>query len=125
MTDVQAGCDMAEALRDDMADARKAWLAEVKHNARLHAERTESDFLLPVNHAGEALDFHCMRYTCGAWLAIKGVNPKVIQTVMRHSTITLTMDTYGKLLPTAIDDAVSLMSAMFEGGDKEERKAGG
>jgi hypothetical protein len=32
---------------------------------------------------------------------------------MRHSTITLTMDTYGHLLPAAVEDAVNSMAGMF------------
>ena len=38
-----------------------------------------------------------------------GENPKTIQTVMRHSTITLTMDTYGHLFPAAESDAIARM----------------
>ncbi|MBI3862791.1 MAG: site-specific integrase, partial [Planctomycetia bacterium] len=36
-----------------------------------------------------------MRHTCGAWLAMAGAHPKAVQAIMRHSTIVLTMDTYG------------------------------
>jgi integrase len=42
------------------------------------------------------LDFHALRHTCGSWLADAGVHPKVIQRLMRHSTIVLTMDRYCK-----------------------------
>jgi integrase len=44
-------------------------------------------------------DFHSLRHTCGAWLAMNGAHPKAVQSVMRHSTITLTMDTYGHMFP--------------------------
>jgi len=43
---------------------------------------------------GHVADFHSLRHTCGSWLAAQGVHPKVIQRIMRHSTITLTMDKY-------------------------------
>ena len=36
-----------------------------------------------------------------------GAHPKVVQTVMRHSSITLTMDTYGHLFPGQEADAVA------------------
>ena len=58
-----------------------------------------SDFLLPVDHEGRQFDFHALRHTCGAWLAMAGENPKTIQTIMRHSTITLTMDTLRAPVP--------------------------
>jgi len=39
-------------------------------------------------------DFHALRHTCGSWLAAAGVHPKVMQGILRHSTITMTMDRY-------------------------------
>ena len=63
-----------------------------------------------MNHEGELLDFHALRHTCGAWLAKAGVHPKVVQTVMRHSTITLTYDHYGHLFPGQEADAVSRLA---------------
>ncbi len=93
--------NMADMLRDDLAAARELWLAD--------GNRHDGDFLRATNHQGEAMDFHALRHTCGAWLAIAGVHPKTIQAVMRHSTITLTMDTYGHLLPDAHADAVAAM----------------
>ncbi len=46
------------------------------------------------DETGRVCDFHSLRHTCGTLLAAAGVHPKVIQRVMRHSTITLTMDRY-------------------------------
>lgn len=43
---------------------------------------------------GRFADLHALRHTCGTWLAAAGVHPKVIQQILRHSTITLTMDKY-------------------------------
>ena len=39
-------------------------------------------------------DFHALRHTTGSWLTAQGVHPKVIQRIMSHSVITLTMDRY-------------------------------
>ena len=38
-------------------------------------------------------------HSCGAWLASAGAHAKEVQTIMRHLTIKLTMDTYGHMLP--------------------------
>jgi integrase len=97
---------LAELLRRDLGIAR--WLAYNEANS--WPER----FLMPANARGQELDFHALRHTCGAWLAIKGTNPKVIQQVMRHSSITLTLDTYGHLMPGAERDAVQLFSEMMD-----------
>ncbi len=104
---------MATMLRGDLAEARKLWLDEVKHNPGARAQREESDFLAAKNYQGEALDFHALRHTTGAWLALQGVHPNVIKTVMRHSTITLTVDTYGHLLPDQHSEAIGGMGNMF------------
>ena len=59
------------------------------------------------------LDFHSLRHTCGAWMAMANVRCKTVQTVMRHSTITLTMDTYGHLFPGQEAEAVGKLPEMF------------
>jgi len=105
--------NVADMLRADLADARRAWLKATWQNPEEHARRQESDFLAPGNHEGETLDFHSLRHTCGAWLAIAGVHPKVVQVVMRHSSIVLTMDTYGHLFPGQEADAVARLGDML------------
>jgi len=105
--------DVARMLRADLADTREAWLDDAKQDPKEHARRKQSDFLLETNHEGEVLDFHALRHTCGAWLAMTGAHPKVVQTVMRHSTITLTMDTYGHLFPGQEADAINRLPDML------------
>ncbi len=105
--------NVARMLRDDLADARKWWLREAKGDPDEYARREKSDFLTDVNHDGAILDFHALRHTCGAWLAMTGAHVKVVQTVMRHSAITLTMDTYGHLFPGQEADAVARMRDML------------
>lgn len=59
-----------------------------------------------VDDADRRLDFHSLRHTTGTWLAAAGVHPKVIQRIMRHSTITLTMDRYAHAFKN--DEAAAL-----------------
>ena len=110
--------DFAKMLRSDLGDARAAWIKDVVHDPEEVSRRHESDFLSDVNHDGDRLDFHALRHTTGAWLALAGVHPKTIQTVMRHSTIQLTMDTYGHLIPGQAADAVGLLPVMVPGKTK-------
>jgi integrase len=51
---------------------------------------------IPDRDAAGVLDFHALRHSFGTHLAEAGVHPKEIQVLMRHSTITLTMDRYVK-----------------------------
>jgi Phage integrase family len=91
--------EVADMLRADVADTRRAWINAARRDPKEHTRRQQSDFLANISHKGEVPDFHSLRHTCGAWLAMNGAHPKAVQSVMRHSTITLTMDTYGHLFP--------------------------
>jgi len=50
-------------------------------------------------------------------VALRGVQPKVIQSVTRHSTITLTLDTYGHLIQGAEAAAVASTADMTSVGE--------
>ena len=117
--------NLARMMRDDLYEARKQWLTEAKDDPQGYAQREESDFLTDTNHEGEITDFHCLRHTCGAWLAMTGAHPKVVQQVMRHQSITLTMDTYGHLFPGQEADAVAQMRRMLTDDTLEELRATG
>ena len=109
--DMPPETDTADMLRADLADARTAYIDATHHDPQQQQQqRREDDFLHERNHDGEVLDFHALRHTCGAWLAMRGVHPKAVQAVMRHSTITLTMDTYGHLFPGTEADAVARLA---------------
>ena len=116
--------DVAAMLRADLADARQAWLKAAKHDPEEYLRRQRSDFLTAENHEGEILDFHSLRHTCGAWLAMTGAHPKVVQTIMRHSTITLTMDTYGHLFPGQEAEAIARFPDMLGEGPIQLRATG-
>ena len=60
--------------------------------------------------------FHDLRHTCAALLIAQGAHPKEIQERLGHSTITLTFDRYGHLLP-------SLDERLREGLDEMIRQA--
>lgn len=58
--------------------------------------------------------FHSLRHTCATLLVQKNVNPKIIQEMLGHATITQTMDTYSHVMPgmgdvaaTALEEALS------------------
>ena len=106
---------LAKMLRADLAEARKAWLKDSLNDPDEYSRREQSDFLVDTNHDGEVFDFHSLKHTCGAWLAMKGVHPKVVQMVMQHSSITLTMDTYGHLFPGQEADAVDRLFEVMAG----------
>jgi len=62
-----------------------------------------------ANDDGETIDFHALRTSFITNLARGGVHPSVAQRLARHSTITLTMNTYTKLDDSVLRDAVELL----------------
>ena len=113
--------NLAWMLRDDLAEARTTWISEAMNDRDEYARREEDDFLAGTNHDGEITDFHSLRHSCGAWLSMAGVHPKTVQTVMRHSTITLTMDTYGHLFPGQESDAINRMGDLLADPSRDPR----
>ncbi|MGB7328199.1 MAG: tyrosine-type recombinase/integrase [Rubripirellula sp.] len=105
---------VADMLRADLNQARLNWIRSTRDPEEV-LRRTDDDFLLATNAEGEVLDFHALRHTCGAWAAAAGVHPKQIQTLMRHGTITLTMDRYGHLFPGQDSEAVQSIAAVMRG----------
>ena len=55
----------------------------------------------------EGLHFHDLRHSCASMMLADGVNVKAIQTILGHSTISMTMDTYAHLMPNAQVDAAN------------------
>ena len=58
--------------------------------------------------------FHDLRHTCATLLLTKGVHPKVVQELLGHSSISITLDTYNHVLPTMQEKAVAAMDEIFE-----------
>jgi integrase len=57
---------------------------------------------------------HDLRHTAATHLLTKHVHPKVVQDLLGHSTIAITLDTYSHVLPTLAKDASSLMSSLMQ-----------
>ena len=53
-----------------------------------------------------ALRFHDLRHTCAALLVAQGAHPRAIMERLGHSSITVTLNTYGHLFPS-IDEALT------------------
>jgi integrase len=107
-------------------DEERAMLGAFWHNTGLVFRSTTST---PVNRhnltnrsfkpllreAGvRKIRFHDLRHTCATLLLSKGKHPKFVQELLGHATVSITLDTYGHVLPgmddglaEAMDDALS------------------
>jgi integrase len=53
--------------------------------------------------------FHDLRHTCATLLLSRNVNPKKVQELLGHSSITTTLDTYSHVLPNMQDEVATEM----------------
>ena len=59
--------------------------------------------------------FHDLRHTFASLLIAANVHPKRIQALMGHSTIRITLDTYGHLMRDHDDGATEKLAALISG----------
>lgn len=59
--------------------------------------------------------FHDLRHTAATILLQKDVHPKLVQELLGHSSITLTLDTYSHIIPGVDDQTAREMDAVFKG----------
>ena len=100
--------DDVQPLRLDVANRLAAWKAELEaeeqakvfatFNPNKGADILKKDLeaagIEYEDAAGRFADFHSLRHSFASILNQSGVSPKVAQSLLRHSTISLTMDTY-------------------------------
>jgi len=108
----------------DLADARAAWIADAG-TAEEWQERERRSFLAYQDAAGRFADFHALRHTCGSLLAASGTHPKVAQSIMRHSTIDLTMSRYTHVFAGQEADAIAALPDLDATPARQSAKATG
>jgi integrase len=63
---------------------------------------------------------HDLRHTAASVLLEAGAHPKVVQDLLRHSTVLLTLDTYSHVTDTLSSPAADMIDAMFESDGSAE-----
>lgn len=81
-------------------------------------------FSLLLEHAGlPHIRFHDLRHSCATLLLKMKVPPKVVQEILGHSSIVITMDTYGHVLPGMQEEAMEDYDALFSASEAPEKEA--
>ncbi len=81
-----------------------AWDAENERRIDEAEDGAEVELLRPIT-------LHEARHTCASLLIAAGVNAKALSVIMGHSTIAMTFDTYGHLMPGGLDEAATAANA--------------
>jgi integrase len=73
------------------------------------------------HHAGirERLRLHQARHTYASFMIAAGVNAKALSSFMGHSSITVTFDLYGHLMPGSEAEGAALLDAYLDGRSKD------
>lgn len=62
--------------------------------------------------------FHDLRHTAATLALQEGVHPKIVQEMLGHSQISITLDTYSHVLPSMQKEAAAKMDALFASLDR-------
>lgn len=74
--------------------------------------------VLPADKNG--LRFHDLRHTCASLGVASGANVKQVQEMLGHSSITVTLDRYSHLFPSAHEDLAASLAATFVAAEGEQ-----
>ncbi len=62
-----------------------------------------------------AIRFHDLRHIAATAVLALGTNPKIVQEILGHSAIAITMDVYSHVLPTMQKEAMNKLNEALQG----------
>lgn len=108
----------AQQLEEQMAWGREAWVQSGKVFTRengeaLHPDHVSAEFQAIAFEAGlPPIRLHDLRHGTATLMLAAGVDMKLVQAQLRHSSIALTADVYTSVLPDVARDAVERGAAL-------------
>jgi integrase len=87
----------------------------------LSRDRVHTIFKILLNKAGlPDMHFHGLRHSAATILLSMRVPPHVVQEILGHSDIRITLGIYGHVLPGMQQEAMDTMDDLFGNDEKEE-----
>jgi integrase len=68
------------------------------------------------------LEIHELRHTAASLMIDQGADPKLIQTQLGHSSISITYDVYGHLFPDRLDELASRLDGLIKATSEARRR---
>jgi integrase len=95
--------------------ARKAGLVPLRVRATTRAGRRAKPDApkLPRDQRPATITFHTLRHTCASLLLAQGIHPKVVQEMLGHSSVAITMDLYSHVTPSLQTEAAQRLDAIL------------
>ena len=89
----------------------------------LPASTLQYQFEALLKDAGiEHIRFHDLRHSAATILLTLGVHPKIVQELLGHSQISMTMDIYSHVLPSMQREAMNKLNDLFRNDEQEDDK---
>ena len=109
--------------RRHYADRLERWIGSLYHPGGLVFATESGTLINPSNLRNRSfrpllrraglpdICFHDLRHTCATLLLLQGTHPKLVQELLGHATIAMSLDTYSHFLPSVGDQTVRAMEA--------------
>jgi integrase len=78
----------------------------------------DSTWLPPVT-------FHALRHTAATLLLSEGEHPKVVQELLGHAQVSITLDRYSHMTPRLMSNAAALMDRLLDGEEPGSQPSDG
>lgn len=90
------------------------WMVTGPRGGRLHLRVLHYMFRALAVRAGlPHVSYHWLRHTCASLLIDQGAHVKLVQTQLRHASVSMTLDVYGHLYPARQDGAVAALDRLI------------
>jgi integrase len=70
------------------------------------------------------IGLHEARHTCASIFIAAGVNAKALSAFIGHSSVSITLDRYGHLMPGSEEHAAELVDAYLEAAERQSSASG-
>lgn len=106
-------------------DPERDFVFRSRRGGPLSPDHIDRRFKRDLAAAGlPAIRFHDLRHTAASLMIAAGLHPKAISARLGHSSITVTIDRYGHLMPSAFEGVGARLDALIYGTSKAPNEAG-